>query len=104
MNRLARAEPPSGRIAFAGQLRLLNLPAQPCDFARAGVALYGVYSGNAPVVTPLDLRPVLSLRARVATVRRLPPGEHAGYGCAFTAQRETDLAVLAIGYADGAAA
>ena len=101
MNRLRALSLHPGALHLQASYGLLNLPAQPCDFARAGVALYGVYSGNAPVVTPLDLRPVLSLRARVATVRRLPPGEHAGYGCAFTAQRETDLAVLAIGYADG---
>ncbi len=101
VNRLRALGLDPGALHLQASYGLLNLPAQPCDFARAGVALYGVYSGNAPVVTPLDLRPVLSLRARVATVRHLPPGEHAGYGCAFTAQRETDLAVLAIGYADG---
>ena len=41
------------------------------------------------------------LRARVVCVRRLRPGEYAGYGLAFQAERETVLAVLSIGYADG---
>ena len=44
---------------------------------------------------------MLSLRARVVCVRRLRPGEYAGYGLAFQAERETVLAVLSIGYADG---
>ena len=49
----------------------------------------------------LDLKPVLSLRARVASVRTLRPGERAGYGLAFQARQETRLAVVTIGYADG---
>ena len=44
---------------------------------------------------------MLSLRARVACVRTLRPGDRAGYGLAFQAERETRLAVLTIGYADG---
>ena len=68
---------------------------------RAGIALYGVGSDDSPTRRALPLRPVLSLRARVAAVRLLAPGETAGYGRAFTAKRPTRLAVVAIGYADG---
>ena len=75
--------------------------APPCAWARAGIALYGVTSDAAPVDAPLDLRPALALRARVAAVRRLAAGEGAGYGLAFRAARPTTLAVVAIGYADG---
>lgn len=50
---------------------------------------------------PLPLQPVLSLKARVAQVQMLQPGERAGYDLRFTARRETRLAVLSIGYADG---
>ncbi len=74
---------------------------QVFDTARVGIALYGVYSDAAPVDRPPDLRPVLCLRARVAAVQSLAPGEGAGYGLAFVARRPTRLAVLAIGYADG---
>lgn len=69
--------------------------------ARLGLALYGVRSDSTPVESLLPLRPVLSLRARVAAVHQLRAGEGAGYGLAFTARRDTCLAVLAIGYADG---
>ena len=68
---------------------------------RAGIALYGVGSDDSPTRRALPLRPVLSLRARVAAVRLLAPGETAGYGRAFTAKRPTRLAVVAVGYADG---
>ena len=91
----------TGKIHLQASYGVINLPAQPCDYARVGIALYGVYSHNAPVQRRPDIWPVLSLKARVALVRHLEPGETAGYGRAFTAQTPTDLAVLSIGYADG---
>ena len=47
------------------------------------------------------LTPVLSLKTRVASVRTLCTGESAGYGLAFTAEKDMRIAVLSIGYADG---
>jgi len=90
-----------GKLHIQASYGILNLPSQPCSYARAGIALYGVGSENASDALEAGLRPVLSLRARVACVRRLRPGEGAGYGLAFRAQRDTRLAVLSIGYADG---
>ncbi len=81
---------------------ILNLPGVRCALARPGLALYGACGeeGEATRLAPA-LRPALALRARVVCVRRVPAGESAGYGCAFTAARETLLAVVSIGYADG---
>ena len=50
---------------------------------------------------PEPLRPVLRLKARVASLRSLRPGDTAGYGPSFTASRPTLAAALSIGYADG---
>lgn len=74
---------------------LLCHPELGGDYARVGIALYGV--------SPIEqgLRPVLSLKARVAQVRELALGEGAGYGLRFTAQRPSRIAVLTIGYGDG---
>lgn len=72
---------------------LLRHPELGGDYARAGIALYGVGSR--------ELRPVLSLKARVAQVREVPAGEGVGYGLRFTARRPSRIAVLAIGYGDG---
>ncbi len=91
----------TGQLHLQASYGILNLPAQPCDYARVGIALYGVYSSWGPVQRRMDIWPVLSLRARVAAVRELEPGEYAGYGRAFQAERKTRLAVLSIGYADG---
>lgn len=90
-----------GAVHIQASGGILRLPPQPCAYARGGIALYGVGSEGAVDAMEAGLRPVLSLRARVACVRRLCPGEAAGYGLAFRAERDTRLAVLSIGYADG---
>jgi hypothetical protein len=69
-------------------------------WARAGIALYGAV-GIKSSGQDIDLKPVLSLKARVAQVRTIKAGESAGYGRIFTAREDTRLAVLTIGYADG---
>lgn len=81
---------------------LLNYPDLGGDYARVGIALYGLLSAREDrnLAAP-DLRPVLSLHARVAAVRALAPGQAAGYGLAFVARRPTKVAVLTIGYGDG---
>lgn len=81
---------------------LLNYPELGGDYARVGIALYGVLSTGADTRRRARaLRPVLSVKARVTTLRMLRRGEAAGYGLQFVARRDTVLAVLAIGYADG---
>ena len=90
-----------GETHLQASYGIWNLPPLPCTWARAGIALYGVTSGGTPPRRPLDLKPVLSLRARVASVRTLPAGEGAGYGLAFRADRPRRLATVTIGYADG---
>lgn len=78
---------------------ILNYPDATADYVRPGIALYGLLSrdeDNAP-----SLRPVLSLKAQVSSLRTLHIGESAGYGLSFTADRDMKLAILSIGYADG---
>ena len=90
-----------GEIHIQASYGIWNLPPQPCSWARAGIALYGVFSNDAHTEQKLDLHPVLSLRARVALVRTMLPGEGAGYGLAFRTDQMRRLAVVTIGYADG---
>lgn len=81
---------------------LLAHPEFGGDYARVGIALYGVFSTRADRnICKADLRPVLSLRTRVASVKDLHAGESAGYDLAFTAHGERRIAILTIGYADG---
>ena len=81
---------------------LLNYPQLQYDYVRVGIALYGCLSAPGDRTRlKLPLRPALSLKARVALIRMVPAGESVGYGRAFTALRDTRIALLPIGYADG---
>jgi alanine racemase len=84
----------------ANSAATLALPASRYDLVRPGISLYGLHpSGD--VRCPPDFRPALTWKSVVSQVRTLAPGESAGYGRAFLAERETRVAVVAVGYADG---
>lgn len=90
------------KIHLQASYGLLNYPHLPGNYARVGIALYGLLSAYQDLTAAkADLRPVLSLHARVATVKPLSPGSAAGYGLTFVAQRPTQVAVVTIGYGDG---
>lgn len=81
---------------------VLNYPELQCDYARIGIAMYGVLSHpHDKTKLQIDLRPVLSLKARIVLIRTIAPGESVGYGREFTALRYTRIAVLPLGYGDG---
>ena len=69
-----------------------------CDLVRPGVALYGV---NPTPGRKNPMRPVVELKGRIIQVRTVGKGETVGYGATFTAGRQSRIAVVAVGYADG---
>lgn len=90
------------KVHLQSSYGLLNYPELECDYVRAGVALYGVLSRpDDQTVLHLDLKPVLSLKTRVILIRKIRKGDSVGYSRAFIAERDTLIAVLPIGYADG---
>jgi alanine racemase len=74
---------------------------------RPGVILYGYHPGYDPQEQRLEaerrlpLKPVMSLRTRIISLRRVPAGSGVGYGAKFVAPRRSVVAVLAAGYGDG---
>lgn len=72
------------------------------QYARAGIALYGTLSQpSRSLRQQFSLAPVLSLKARIASVREIEKGEGAGYGLTWHAEGRQRLAAVSIGYADG---
>jgi alanine racemase len=70
----------------------------PWSLARPGIFLYGVGSGNSPMIEP---DPVVAVRARIVDLRVVPAGDTVSYGGSFRAESDCRIATLAIGYADG---
>ena len=79
----------------------MSMPSERRSFVRAGIATYGIVPGDGVVDHCRELRPVLSLHARVSRVQRLAAGEGVSYGHRFVASHPTTVATLPIGYADG---
>lgn len=90
------------KIHIQSSYGLLNYPELKCNYAREGISLYGVSSAfNDETKLHIDLRPVLALKARVILLRDIKKGESVGYSRTFVAERDSRLAILPIGYADG---
>jgi alanine racemase len=70
---------------------------------RAGIAMYGLSAGDGVDELGRDLLPVMSLRTRVAHVQRVRAGEGVSYGLRTVLERDSNIAVLPLGYADGIA-
>jgi alanine racemase len=83
----------------AGEALADAMPAE-VNAVRPGLMLYGAASAP-PVADKLELRPVMSLRTRVANVRWVRRGDPVGYGATFRAKQRGRIATLPIGYADG---
>jgi alanine racemase len=84
----------------ANSAATLALPASHFDLVRCGIALYGI--APAPHLRgQATLRPAMRVRARVVHRKRVPAGTPIGYGGVYRAPRETTIATLPIGYADG---
>ena len=93
---------PRPRLHLQSSYGMLNYPEVAESYARVGIALYGVLSTQKDTENcKLPLKPVLSLKTRVTTVRTVYPGEAVGYGMQYQVEEEKRIASLAIGYADG---
>jgi alanine racemase len=78
----------------------LDLPNAHLDMVRVGILLYGVFPSQ--VCRKISgIEPVMSVKAKIAAIQKLKPGEVVGYGMRYTAASERRIAVLPIGYGDG---
>jgi alanine racemase len=91
-----------GHRHAASSFGLFEHPEAFLDMVRPGMAIYGVYSEQKfRTTTILDLQPAISLKARVAYVKMLEPGDSAGYERAYRTDRPVWIATLPVGHADG---
>lgn len=87
-------------VHMANSGAILDMPESYFDACRAGIMLYGHYPSS-ETSESIRLKQVMALKTYVAHVRRLPKGHNVSYARRWTTKRETGLAVLPVGYADG---
>lgn len=96
-----------GIVHAANSGAICARPATWADMVRPGAVLYGYHQGFEPAEVAAEVRkkftlkPCLSLRSRIISLREVAVGESVGYGARFVAERPSRIAVIAAGYADG---
>ena len=78
----------------------MALPETHLDLVRPGLGIYGLSPGPAPT-DGSDLRPALAWTSEVAMVKRVGAGEGVSYGLRYRPERDTTIATVPVGYADG---
>ncbi|WP_308493033.1 alanine racemase [Microbacterium terrisoli] len=86
---------------IAATAAAIDLPQTRLDSVRLGIGIYGLSPFEDRTSADLGLRPAMTLRAAVAAVRRVPAGQGVSYGYTYRCERDTTLALVPIGYADG---
>lgn len=71
------------------------------DAVRAGITIYGVYPSDEVEKEALDLIPAMELKSHVSYVKKVKPGTEVSYGGTFVTEKDTVIATIPVGYADG---
>ena len=85
----------------------LNAPEYHLDMVRPGIICYGYYADEVSKEfleqknIKINLKPVMTVETSVCAIRPFEKGKSVGYGCTWVADRDTDIAILPVGYEDG---
>lgn len=79
---------------------VVNLPEAHFNLIRPGIAIYG-YSPALTLKSKFDILPALTLKSSVVQIKNLKKGDTVGYSREYIAEKETNVAIVPIGYADG---
>jgi alanine racemase len=93
---------------FSNSAATMLWPDTHFEMVRIGISLYGLWPSKETYisalvhgVSPMDLKPALTWKTRIAQIKHLRPGESVGYGRSFRTTHQTRTAVLPVGYYDG---
>lgn len=88
-------------VHAANSAAAISHPASRYNLVRLGLAMYGCYPAPEQQNSGLELLPALTLKSRVVLVKKVPAGTSISYGCTYRTEKETLVATVPIGYADG---
>jgi alanine racemase len=87
--------------SIANSAALIGFPQARFEAVRPGLSLYGLYPSENTEQTLLPLYPAMSVKANIVYLKKTPPGFPVSYGRRFITKRESVIATLPLGYADG---
>lgn len=79
----------------------MKFPGMHLDMVRIGVALYGLYPDASLKNHPIQLKQAMSFKTRIAAIQTIPHSQPVSYGCTWLSTRDSKIATLPLGYADG---
>lgn len=85
----------------ANSAAIIDLPESHFDLVRAGIALYGYYPSGEVRRDRVSLKQAMSVKTMVAHVKQVPSGTGISYGVTYITSRDTVVATIPVGYADG---
>ncbi|MFZ5642992.1 MAG: alanine racemase [Bacillota bacterium] len=88
-------------VHCANSAAIIDMPNSGFNLVRAGISMYGLYPSDEVNAERIELKPVMSFKARIAQVKRVPAGFSVSYGCTYKTPEDTVIATLPVGYADG---
>lgn len=80
---------------------IIDLPQVSYDMVRAGISIYGLYPSNEVYKANALLKPAMSLKSVITSLKEIPAGFKISYGMTYTTQITTKIAIVPVGYADG---
>lgn len=94
--------PNEGKLikSIANSGAVLDLPETYFNQVRVGLLMYGIYPSE-EVSLSIEVEPVLSLKSKILFFKKVKKGTAIGYGKTFVTQRDTKVATVPLGYADG---
>ena len=88
-------------LSIANSAAIMDYPRTHFDAVRPGIIMYGCYPSDEVDKSRLDLEPVMSVKAYIVHLKTVPAGTAISYGRRFITERESKIATISIGYADG---
>lgn len=85
---------------MANSAATIAFPESHLDMVRCGIVVYGIHP-SADLEDRIHLKPAMTVKSRVGLVKRLGPGESISYGRRYVTSKETTVATIPCGYADG---
>lgn len=92
---------PNCQASLCNSAGIFNFPNQHHHWVRAGIALYGSKPVFHTCATSLNLKPAMTLSAKIMAIHHLQNKQSVGYSALWQAQKNQKIAVVSIGYGDG---
>jgi len=90
-----------GDKSIANSAGILAWPNSHAEIVRPGLMLYGVSPMEDDVAADYDLQPVMTLRSKLISIKRIKKGETVGYGADWVCPEDMSVGIVAAGYGDG---